>query len=86
MWIRPSARTTCRRATLNLAPPRLAGGIGGGGAQRLRAPQWWRCGSAGPSAEHGAAVPHMLVNDNIPSPYRYLYPSSRDFVAVQARS
>ena len=36
--------------------------------------------------KHGVAVPHMLTNDTIPSPERYLYPSSRDFVAVQARS
>jgi Phosphodiester glycosidase len=36
--------------------------------------------------KHDVAVPHMLVDDNTPSPYRYLYPSSRDFVAVQARS
>lgn len=35
---------------------------------------------------HGVAVPHMLTNDTIPNPSRYLYPSSRDFVAVQARS
>ncbi|HEY4751828.1 MAG TPA: phosphodiester glycosidase family protein, partial [Candidatus Limnocylindrales bacterium] len=34
---------------------------------------------------HGVAVPHMLTNDTIPSAFRYLYPSSRDFVAVQAR-
>ena len=36
-----------------------------------------------PSA--GVAVPHMLTKDAHPNPYRYLQPSSRDFVAVQAR-
>ena len=35
---------------------------------------------------HGVAVPHMLNGDAQPNPYRYLYPSSRDFVAVLARS
>jgi len=33
----------------------------------------------------GAAVPHMLTRDEHPNPYRYLQPSSRDFVAVHAR-
>ena len=33
----------------------------------------------------GAAVPHMLTRDEQPNPYRYLQPSSRDFVAVLAR-
>jgi Phosphodiester glycosidase len=33
----------------------------------------------------GGAVPHMLTNDEHPNPYRYLQPSSRDFVAVFAR-
>jgi Phosphodiester glycosidase len=33
----------------------------------------------------GVAVPHMLTKDAHPNPYRYLQPSSRDFVAVQAR-
>ena len=36
-----------------------------------------------PSA--GVAVPHMLTKDAHPNPYRYLQPSSRDFVAVSAR-
>jgi hypothetical protein len=36
-----------------------------------------------PSA--GVAVPHMLTNNEHPNPYRYLQPSSRDFVAVLAR-
>ena len=36
-----------------------------------------------PSA--GVAVPHMLTSDEHPNPYRYLQPSSRDFVAVSAR-
>ncbi len=35
---------------------------------------------------HGVAVPHMINSDARPNPYRYLYPSSRDFVAVMARS
>ena len=34
---------------------------------------------------HGVAVPHMINSDAVPNPYRYLYPSSRDFVAVLAR-
>jgi hypothetical protein len=33
----------------------------------------------------GAAVPRMLTKDEHPNPYRYLQPSSRDFVAVLAR-
>jgi hypothetical protein len=33
----------------------------------------------------GEAVPHMLTKDMQPNPYRYLQPSSRDFVAVLAR-
>jgi hypothetical protein len=33
----------------------------------------------------GTAVPHMLTKDARPNPYRYLHPSSRDFVAVLAR-
>ena len=33
----------------------------------------------------GVAVPHMLTKDAHPNPYRYLQPSSRDFVAVSAR-
>jgi hypothetical protein len=33
----------------------------------------------------GVAVPHMLTKDEQPYPYRYLQPSSRDFVAVLAR-
>src|SRR5665647_3262990 len=33
----------------------------------------------------GVAVPHMLTKDEHPNPYRYLQPSSRDFVAVLAR-
>jgi hypothetical protein len=33
----------------------------------------------------GVAVPHMLTRDEQPNPYRYLQPSSRDFVAVLAR-
>jgi hypothetical protein len=33
----------------------------------------------------GVAVPHMLTNNEHPNPYRYLQPSSRDFVAVLAR-
>ena len=33
----------------------------------------------------GVAVPHMLNSDAHPNPYRYLQPSSRDFVAVSAR-
>ncbi|MHB8187544.1 MAG: phosphodiester glycosidase family protein [Dermatophilaceae bacterium] len=33
----------------------------------------------------GVAVPHMLTRDAYPNPYRYLQPSSRDFVAVLAR-
>ena len=33
----------------------------------------------------GEAVPHMLTKDEHPNPYRYLQPSSRDFVAVLAR-
>lgn len=36
-----------------------------------------------PSA--GVAVPQMLTKDAHPNPYRYLQPSSRDFVAVHAR-
>jgi hypothetical protein len=31
------------------------------------------------------AEPHMLTKDEQPNPYRYLQPSSRDFVAVLAR-
>jgi hypothetical protein len=34
---------------------------------------------------NGVAVPHMLTKDEQPNPYRYLEPSSRDFVAVLAR-
>jgi hypothetical protein len=34
----------------------------------------------------GVAVPHMLTKDEQPNPYRYLQPSSRDFVAVLVRS
>jgi len=34
---------------------------------------------------NGAAVPQMLTKDEHPNPYRYLQPSSRDFVAVSAR-
>jgi len=33
----------------------------------------------------GVAVPHMLTKDAHPNPYRYLQPSSRDFVEVSAR-
>ena len=33
----------------------------------------------------GVAEPHMLTSDEQPNPYRYLEPSSRDFVAVLAR-
>ncbi|MEP7035489.1 MAG: phosphodiester glycosidase family protein [Actinomycetota bacterium] len=33
----------------------------------------------------GVAVPHMLTKDAHPNPYRYLQPSSRDFVAVHSR-
>jgi Phosphodiester glycosidase len=33
----------------------------------------------------GVAVPRMLTKDEHPNPYRYLQPSSRDFVAVLAR-
>ena len=33
----------------------------------------------------GVAVPRMLTNNEHPNPYRYLQPSSRDFVAVLAR-
>ena len=33
----------------------------------------------------GVAVPHMLTKEEQPNPYRYLQPSSRDFVAVLAR-
>jgi hypothetical protein len=33
----------------------------------------------------GVAVPQMLTKDEHPNPYRYLQPSSRDFVAVLAR-
>jgi uncharacterized protein YigE (DUF2233 family) len=33
----------------------------------------------------GIAVPHMLTSDEHPNPYRYLQPSSRDFVAVLGR-
>jgi len=36
-----------------------------------------------PSA--GVVVPKMLTQDTHPNPYRYLQPSSRDFVAVHAR-
>ena len=32
-----------------------------------------------------SAVPHMLTADEDPNPYRYLQPSTRDFVAVFAR-
>lgn len=32
----------------------------------------------------GVAVPHMLTSDEQPNPYRYLQPSSRDFIAVLA--
>ena len=34
---------------------------------------------------NGVAVPQMLTKDEHPNPYRYLQPSSRDFVAVLAR-
>jgi hypothetical protein len=34
----------------------------------------------------GDAVPHMLTQDQLPEPYRYLQPSSRDFVEVLPRS
>ena len=34
---------------------------------------------------HQVAVPHSITNDTLPSIFRYLFPSSRDFVAVQAR-
>jgi hypothetical protein len=33
----------------------------------------------------GEAVPHMLTRDEQAYPYRYLQPSTRDFVAVLAR-
>jgi len=33
----------------------------------------------------GVALPQMLTKDAHPNPYRYLQPSSRDFVAVHAR-
>ena len=33
----------------------------------------------------GVAAPHMLTNNEHPNPYRYLQPSSRDFVAVFPR-
>jgi len=33
----------------------------------------------------GVAAPHMLTRDEQPNPFRYLQPSSRDFVAVLAR-
>jgi hypothetical protein len=33
----------------------------------------------------GVAVPHMLTKDEQPNPYRYLQPSSRDFISVSAR-
>ena len=33
----------------------------------------------------GVATPHMLTKDMQPNPYRYLQPSSRDFVAVLVR-
>jgi len=33
----------------------------------------------------GVAAPHMLTKDEQPNPFRYLQPSSRDFVAVLAR-
>lgn len=33
----------------------------------------------------GRPVPHLLTSDQRPDPYRYLRPSSRDFVAVYAR-
>jgi hypothetical protein len=35
---------------------------------------------------NGVAVPQMLTKNEHPNPYRYLQPSSRDFVAVLARS
>jgi len=35
--------------------------------------------------DNGVAVPKMLTNNEHPNPYRYLQPSSRDFVAVLAR-
>jgi hypothetical protein len=38
---------------------------------------------AHPSA--GVAVPHLLTSDQLNEPYRYLQPSSRDFVAVLPR-
>ena len=34
---------------------------------------------------NGVAVPQMLTKDEHPNPYRYLQPSSRDFVAVLTR-
>ena len=33
----------------------------------------------------GVSVPHMLTSNEHPNPYRYLQPSSRDFVAVLGR-
>ena len=33
----------------------------------------------------GKAAPHMLTKDMQPNPFRYLQPSSRDFIAVSAR-
>ncbi len=36
-----------------------------------------------PSA--GTATPHKLISSQVPNPYRYLQPSSRDFVMVLAR-
>ena len=36
-------------------------------------------------AGNGVAVPQMLTKNEHPNPYRYLQPSSRDFVAVLAR-
>lgn len=35
---------------------------------------------------NGVAVPQMLTKNEHPNPYRYLQPSSRDFVAVLARA
>jgi hypothetical protein len=34
----------------------------------------------------GSAVPHLLTQDEMPSPYRYFSVSARDFVSVYARS
>jgi hypothetical protein len=47
-------------------------------------PEWTNFITYTHSSE-GGAVPHMLTKDEQPNPYRYLQPSSRDFVAVLAR-